>query len=80
MPSLSKRPSNMTKADYAASVATVRGRLQDALHELDRLQLSIAGNHLSMAIDSLPDLGLPVSTKPSINAFSDIMAAGESDT
>ena len=80
MPTLDKRPSSMTKAEYAASIAAVRGQLQDALHELDRLQLSIAGNHLSMAIERLPDIRLSVSTKPPINPFSDITAAGDSDT
>lgn len=80
MPGPDKRPAKMSKRDYAASIATVRAQMQDALHELDRLHLSVAGLHLSMAIDMLPDVALPVSTSPSINAFSDIMAPGASET
>jgi hypothetical protein len=73
------RPANITLTDYAARIAVVRAQMEDALHELDCLNLQTCGCHLSMAIDYLPDIRIRIPKRPSKSAFSDSIAKDDSD-
>ncbi len=72
-------PASMTELEYAAGVGIVRAQMEDALVELDRLNLPICAGHLSMAIDMLPDIRLKRRSASSRSSCIDSRASGDKE-